>query len=154
MPIEIICGLYLGNRVDACDVNFLSSRNINTIINVSTDIPFLKNLSENNIECIRIAVSDNFPESENEKSNREFYYQLLQFCKLIDYKLSNGMNLLVHCKNGKYSSTCLVIAYVMYKTKMGLEEIYAILRTKYPLVKLKKHIFREALKMFEKDIGI
>jgi len=149
MPIEIISGLYLGNKVDAYNIKFLTSRNIKTIINVTNEVPFLKNL---NIECIRISITDKFAENESEKNNREYYFQLLQLCKLIDHKLSKNYNILVHCKHGKYRSTALIIAYLMYKTNMKLEEIYDILITKYPLVKMRKHIFLEALKMFEKDM--
>lgn len=149
MPIEIISGLYLGNKVDAYNINFITSRHINVIINVTDEVPFLKNVPA---ECIRIAISDRFAESDSDKNNREYYYQMLQLCKLIDYKLSKNSIILIHCKHGKYRSTALVIAYLMYKTKMNLEEIYKIMMTKYPLGKLRKHIFKQTLQMFEKDM--
>ena len=89
--------------------------------------------------------------NEKDKYNREYYYQLSQLCKLMDLKLQKCHNILVHCKHGKYRSTCLVIAYLMYKSGIKLEPLYEMMMTKYPLVKLKKHIFCDALKMFEKD---
>ena len=151
MPIEIINGLYLGNKNDAFNLDFLTSRNIDIIINTTNEVEFIKTAK---INCIRVPISDNFPENEKEKYNKEYYYQLLQLCKLIDLKLQKCHNILIHCKHGKYRSTCLVIAYLMYKLQMKLENVYEILITKYPLVKLKKHLFGEALKMFEKDLGL
>lgn len=152
MPIEIINGLYLGNKSDAFNIKFLVSRNINCIINTTNEVQFIKNSGK--IQCIRVPISDNFPENEKEKYNRDYFLQLDQLCKLIDLKLQQNCNILIHCKHGKYRSTCLVIAYLMYKTKIKLDIIYETMQTKYPLVKLKKHIFCEALRMFEKEMGI
>lgn len=152
MPIEIINGLYLGSKNDAFNIDFLTSRNIDVIINTTNEVHFIKNSGK--IQCIRIPISDNFPENEKEKNNKEYYYQLDSLCKMLDLKLLQNHNVLVHCKHGKYRSTCLVIAYLMYKSRLKLENIYDIMLTKYPLVKLKKHIFAEALRMFEKDLGL
>lgn len=152
MPIEIINGLYIGNKSDAFNIKFLVSRNINCIINTTNEVQFIKNSGK--IQCIRVPISDNFPENEKEKYNRDYFLQLDQLCKLIDLKLQQNCNILIHCKHGKYRSTCLVIAYLMYKTKIKLDTIYETMQTKYPLVKLKKHIFCEALRMFEKEMGI
>ena len=151
MPVEIISGLYLGNKNDAYDVKFLSSRNINVIINCTNEIPFLKGL--NTLELIRIPIRDDFPEEEKEKFNREYYYQFDSLCRMIDRKLRNNKNILIHCRYGKYRSTCLVILYIMFKTKMKLEKVYEIMSCKYPLVKLKKHLFLEALKMYDGDLN-
>jgi len=152
MPIEIINGLYLGSKNDAFNVEFLSTRNIDVIINTTNEVQFLKNSGK--IQCIRVPISDDFPESDKEKHNREYYHQLEQLCKLLDLKLQQNHNVLVHCKHGKYRSTCLVIAYLMYKSRIKLDTIYEIMSTKYPLVKFKRHIFGQALKMFESDLGI
>lgn len=150
MPIEIINGLYLGSKNDAFDIHFLSTRNITIIINVTNEVNFIKNSGR--IQCIRVPISDNFPEDEKEKHNREYYYQLDQLCKLLDLKLQQNNNILVHCKRGKYRSTCLVIAYLIYKSGIKLEQIYEMMMTKYPLVKLRKHLFEQALRMYEKDL--
>jgi len=150
MPIEIINGLYLGNKVDGHNVDFLISRKINIIINTSNEVPFIKNNGD--LEQIRVPISDKFMESEKEKYNNEYYYQLDSLCKLIDLKLKKNLNVLVHCKYGKYRSTCLVVAYLMYKTRIKLDTIYEIMMTKYPLVKLKNHLFEGALRLYEKDV--
>ena len=46
------------------------------------------------------------------------------------------------------------IIIVEAESEQKLEELYEMMMTKYPLVKLKKHIFCDALKMFEKDLGL
>jgi len=151
MPIEIINGLYLGSKHDAFNIDFLNSRNIDIIINTTNEVEFIKTAK---IQCIRVPITDSFEESEKEKHNREYYYQLSQLCKLIDIKLQQNHNILIHCKHGKHRSTCLVIAYLMYKLQMKLDNVYEILMTKYPLVKFKKHLFGDTLRMFEKDLEL
>ena len=118
MPIEILNGLYLGSKNDAFNIDFLVSRNIDCIINTTNDVQFIKNSGK--IQCIRVPISDNFPDSEKEKHNREYYYHLDQLSKVIDLKLQQNCNILVHCKHGKFRSTCLIIAYLMYKTRIKL----------------------------------
>jgi len=152
MPIEIITGLYLGSKNDAFNAKFLLSRNISVIINTTVEIDFINN--PGNIECIRVPISDNFLESEKEKHNRDYSHQLDHLSKLIDLKLEQNHNILIHCKHGKHRSSCLVLAYLMYKTRMKLDNLYEIMSTKYPLVKFRKHLFGEALRLYEKELGI
>jgi len=153
MAIEIITGLYLGSKIDAHNINFLLSRKINVIINTSNEIPFFKECEKANIQCIRVPVSDNFNQSKKEKHINEYYYQLPELCKFIDNKLTKCKNILIHCKYGKFRSTCLVIAYLMYKLQLPLNTIYKIIRTKYPLCKLKKHIYLDTLIKWEEEIN-
>jgi protein-tyrosine phosphatase len=87
------------------------------------------------------------------KYNRDYYYQLGSLCSIIDKNLEKNKNILVHCRHGKYRSTCLIIAYIIYKTGMKLEEVYEVISYKYPLVKLKNHLFYNTLKMFEEEIS-
>lgn len=152
MVIEIISGLYLGNKIDSCNIKFLISRNIDVVINTTNDVAFLKQIP--NIENFRVPMRDDFPESEKEKHNKDYYYQLETLCQFIDSKLKKNMNILIHCRHGKYRSTCLVVAYLMWKTRIKLDEIWEIVRSKYPLVKLKNHLFLEALRLFERDLGL
>jgi len=153
MAIEIITGLYLGNKIDAYNLTFLKSRNIQIIINTTNEIPFFKECEKYNISTIRVPVSDNFPIHQKDKHINEYYYQLPELCSFIDNKLQKNKNILIHCKYGKFRSTCLVLAYLMYKIVMKLSEIYDILKTKYPLVKMKKHIYLETLIKWEEEIN-
>ena len=150
--MEIISGLYLGTKIDSHNIKFLQSRNIKVIINVTNEIPFLKDCESIGIQSIRVPISDAFGEADKDKHNLEYSYQFGDLCKLIDNKLKQNINILVHCKHGKYRSTALIIAYLMYKMKMSLEEIYGLLKSKYNLVKMKKHIFLIALQKWEYDL--
>ena len=76
MITEIINNLWIGNKNDAFNKEFLKNRNINIIINVSDDIPFIED-EELNIEKIRIPISDKFKNKDDmERKNREMYYHL------------------------------------------------------------------------------
>jgi len=153
MVIEIINGLYLGNKKDAYNVPFLKTRRIDIIINTTNDVEFMNGCSKSCIQCIRVSITDELTDENRMKHNREYYYQLGNLCSLIDKNLERNKNILVHCRHGKYRSTCLIIAYILYKTGMKLDEVYELISYKYPLVKLKNHLFYNALKMFEEEIS-
>lgn len=152
MVIEIINGLYLGNKRDAYNAHFLKTRRIDIIINTTDEVEFMNGCSKSGIQCIRVRISDQHTDENRMKHNRDYYYQLGNLCSMIDKNLERNKNILVHCRHGKYRSTCLIIAYILYKTQMKLEEVYELISYKYPLVKLKNHLFFNTLKMFEEEI--
>jgi len=152
MVVEIISGLYLGNKKDAYNAYFLKTRGIDIIINTTDEVEFMNGCSKSGIQCIRVSISDRHTDENKIKHNRNYYYQLGSLCSLIDKNLERNKNILVHCRHGKYRSTCLIIAYIIYKTQMKLEEVYELISYKYPLVKLNNHLFFNTLKMFEEEI--
>ena len=152
MVVEIISGLYLGNKRDAYNAGFLKMRRIDIIINTTNEVEFMNGCIKSGIQCIRVNISDQHTNENRMKHNRDYYYQLGSLCSLIDKNLERNKNILVHCRHGKYRSTCLIIAYILYKTRMKLEEVYELISYKYPLVKLKNHLFFNALKMFEEEM--
>ena len=153
MVVEIINGLYLGNKKDAYNAHLLKTRRIDIIINTTNDVEFMNGCVKSGIQCIRVSISDQLTNENRMKHNRDYYYQLGNLCSIIDKNLERNKNILVHCRHGKYRSTCLIIAYIIYKTGMKLEEVYALISYKYPLVKLKNHLFYNTLKMFEEEIS-
>ena len=153
MVVEIINGLYLGNKKDAYNAHFLKTRRIDIIINTTNDVEFMNGCIKSGIKCIRASITDQLTDENRMKYNRDYYYQLGNLCSLIDKNLERNKNILVHCRHGKYRSTCLIIAYIIYKTGMKLEEVYELISYKYPLVKLKNHLFYNTLKMFEEEIS-
>ena len=152
MVVEIISGLYLGNKRDAYNPHFLKTRRIDIIINTTDDVEFMNGCIKSGIQCVRVNISDQHTDKNRMKHNRDYYYQLGSLCSLIDKNLERNKNILVHCRHGKYRSTCLIIAYILYKTQMKLEEVYELISYKYPLVKLKNHLFFNTLKMFEEEM--
>jgi len=151
MPVEIIYGLWIGNKIDAFDNFFLKSRNINIIINVTTEIPFIKD-SDINLETVRIAVSDSFREGNDYiKWNNELFNHFEQISDFIEKNLSRQKNILVHCNQGKYRSSAVIISYLMKKlNNLTLEEIYSIFQSKYVIKSLDRHLFKNALYEFDK----
>lgn len=153
MAVQIINSLWIGKKEDAFNKNFLESRNINLIINVSEDIPFIDDTEIKQIEKIRIPISDKFKDNEDQlKKNRELYYHLEPISIFIKKRLSIGKNILIHCNKGKFRSTCVVIAFLLYFLKKELKIIYGYVHSKYNLKNIENHLFLNSLQNFEKDI--
>jgi protein-tyrosine phosphatase len=153
MAIEIINGLYLGSKIDSHNPVFLGSRKIRVIINTTAEIPFPKDCENLGIQCIRVPISH-----ENEKSdkqNDEYYYQFRDLCKLIDLKLLQNKNILLHCSSGRTRASTLILAYLMYKLrKKDKNEIYKLLATKYQMVPLEKNVFSTAIRKWDEEMKI
>lgn len=148
MAIEIINGLYLGSKIDSHNRIFLTSRKIKVIINTTTEIPFLKDCENLGIQCIRVPISN-----EYEKYNDEYYYQFRDLCKLIDLKLLQNKNILVHCTSGKTRASTLILAYLMFKLKTyDKNKIYKLLETKYQMVPIDKNIFSKAIQKWDEEL--
>ena len=153
MAIEIINGLYIGSKIDSHNLVFLSSRKIKVIINTTTEIPFLKDCENLGIQCIRVPISHENEKSE--KQNYEYYYQFRDLCKLIDLKLNQNKNILVHCSSGKTRGSTLILAYLMYKLrKMDKTEIYKLFGTKYQMVPLEKNVYSSAIRKWDEEMKI
>jgi protein-tyrosine phosphatase len=153
MAIEIINGLYLGSKIDSHNPVFLSSRKIKVIINTTAEIPFLKDCENLGIQCIRVPISSDYEKTE--KQNDEYYYQFRDLCKLIDLKLLQNKNILVHCSSGRTRASTLILAYLMYKLrKKDKNEIYKLLATKYNMVPLEKNVFSTAIRKWDEEMKI
>jgi protein-tyrosine phosphatase len=151
MAIEIINGLYLGSKIDSHNPVFLGSRKIKVIINTTAEIPFLKDCENLGIQCIRVPISH----EKSEKQNDEYYYQFRDLCKLIDLKLLQNKNILVHCSSGRTRGSTLILAYLMYKLrKKDKNEIYKLLATKYQMVPLEKNLFSTAIRKWDEEMKI
>jgi protein-tyrosine phosphatase len=148
MAIEIINGLYLGSKIDSHNPIFLTSRKIKVIINTTTEVPFFKDCENLGVQCIRVPVPN-----EYEKYNDEYYYQFRDLCKLIDLKLLQNKNILVHCTSGKTRASTLILAYLMFKLKKyDKNKIYKLLETKYQMVPIEKNIFSKAIQKWDEEL--
>ena len=156
MAIEIINGLYIGSKIDSHNLVFLNSRKIKVIINTTTEIPFLKDCENLGIQCIRVPIShENEKNEKTEKQNDEYYYQFRDLCKLIELKLLQNKNILVHCSSGRTRGSTLILAYLMYKLrKKDKNEIYKLLATKYQMVPLEKNVFSTAIRKWDEEMKI
>ena len=153
MAIEIINGLYLGSKIDSHNPIFLTSRKIKVIINTTIEIPFLKDCENLGIQCIRVPISHE--NDKKEKQNDEYYYQFRDLCKLIDLKLQQNKNILVHCSSGKTRASTLILAYLMFKLrKIDKNKIYKLLETKYQMVPIEKNLFSRAIQKWDEEMKI
>lgn len=75
------------------------------------------------------------------------YHHLTQITDYIDYHLAKSKHILVHCNQGKYRSTAVILAYLYKKIKkQSFQQIYKMFQLKYPIKNIDEHLFRIALK--------
>lgn len=150
MYVEIITGLYLGNRNIAHDINFLESRNINIIFNITPDVHFIKGFDY--IKKIRINIPNQFQNDEHQKKlNLEFSYQIDKILCFIKTNLEKGKTILIHDKKGNFRASTIILCFIMKYLKLNLKNSIKLLRIKYPVKKLENHIFKECLLKIESE---
>lgn len=115
---EILPHIFVGNTSDAQNLERLAENHITHIINCTPDLPFFW---ENKHQYLRINVLD-LP-SQN---IRQHFDQAIEF---IDKALcSKDNNVLVHCSAGISRSPTLVLAYMIYKHHLTLDEAFEKMR--------------------------
>ncbi|XP_068272205.1 dual specificity protein phosphatase 15 isoform X2 [Nyctibius grandis] len=111
---EILPGLYLGNFIDAKDLEQLSRNKITHIVSIhESPQPLLQNIT-----YLRIPLPDT-PEANIKRHFKECISFIHQ-CRL------HGGNCLVHC-------TTVVVAYVMAVTELSSQEVLEAVRTVRPV---------------------
>ena len=116
---EIIYGLYLGGEEIAMNKELLNEKNVTTILNVTSNIPFYH---EPEFTYHRIPIIDG-PSIDIKKYFDETF-------KIIDETIKNNKNIFVHCHAGISRSATIVIAYIMKKNNIKMNEAYKIVYTK------------------------
>ncbi|XP_048178180.1 dual specificity protein phosphatase 15 [Corvus hawaiiensis] len=118
---QILPGLYLGNFVDAKDLEQLSRNKITHIVSIhESPQPLLKDIT-----YLRIPLPDT-PEANIKRHFKECISFIHQ-CRL------HGGNCLVHCLAGISRSTTVVVAYVMVVTELSCQEVLDAIRTIRPV---------------------
>lgn len=59
---------------------------------------------------------------------------LFNIIKLIDFYIKNDKEVLVNCSTGSSTSAAIVIAYLMYKNKLSVQEAISFVRQKRPSI--------------------
>ncbi|XP_016056049.1 PREDICTED: dual specificity protein phosphatase 15 [Miniopterus natalensis] len=120
-PAGVLPGLYLGNFIDAKDLDQLGQNKITHIISIhESPQPLLQGIT-----YLRIPVADN-PEVPIKKHFKECI-SFIHCCRL------NGGNCLVHCFAGISRSTTIVTAYVMTVTGLGWQEVLEAIKSTRPI---------------------
>ncbi|KFP89755.1 Dual specificity protein phosphatase 15, partial [Apaloderma vittatum] len=118
---QILPGLYLGNFIDAKDLEQLSRNKITHIVSIhESPQPLLQDIT-----YLRIPLPDT-PEANIKRHFKECITFIHQ-CRL------RGGNCLVHCLAGISRSTTVVVAYVMAVTELSSQEVLEAIRTVRPV---------------------
>ena len=118
MIVEIIPNLYLGNWRAAADLNLLQALDIEFIVNASQ----LANFYPHNFTYLTVAVED----ADDAQINRYF----TKVSRFVYNALLKRKKVLIHCVAASLRSPTLVIAFLIKKKKMTLEEAYKLVQTK------------------------
>ncbi|XP_061486805.1 dual specificity protein phosphatase 15 [Rhineura floridana] len=118
---KILPGLFLGNFIDAKDMDQLSRNNITHIISIhESPQPFIPGIT-----YLRIALPDT-PEANIKKHFKECIH-FIHSCRL------RGGNCLVHCLAGISRSTTIVLAYIMAVTQLNWREALDAVKAARPV---------------------
>ncbi|XP_063000155.1 dual specificity protein phosphatase 15 [Elgaria multicarinata webbii] len=118
---KILPGLFLGNFIDAKDLDQLSRNNITHIVSIhESPQPFIPGIT-----YLRIALPDT-PEANIKKHFKECI-NFIHSCRL------RGGNCLVHCLAGISRSTTIVLAYIMAVTQLSWREALEAVKAVRPV---------------------
>ncbi|KAM6458268.1 dual specificity protein phosphatase 15 [Liasis olivaceus] len=118
---KILPGLFLGNIIDAKDLDQLSRNNITHIVSIhESPQPFIPGIT-----YLRIVLPDT-PEANIKKHFKECI-RFIHACRL------QGGNCLVHCLAGISRSTTIVLAYLMAVTQLGWHEALEAVKAVRPV---------------------
>ena len=113
---KILDGLYLGNLISVKDYKFLVMNNIQYILSLTTNyVPIAKQ----DINHLQFKITD---------TPHQDIITLFDVCnQYINYALSKGVGIYVHCDAGVSRSSSIVIAYLMKKYNKTFELPYRFL---------------------------
>jgi protein-tyrosine phosphatase len=105
---QIIPGLYLSNWEKSNDIYELKKNNIKAIITIETnfkDESIINYYKNNNIDYYYLYLNDLPTENISQYFDESFHF--------INNHISNGNNVLVHCRAGVSRSATLVLNYII-----------------------------------------
>jgi len=125
---KILDHLYLGNIDNLNNIDFIKNNNIELIINCASEVivpPYYENM---NISIINLKLYDD--------PLQKIYFNLLNdISDKIDYFLKQKKGVLVNCYAGISRSSTFVIAYLMNKYNMNLDDAYSFVINKRLIIK-------------------
>ena len=144
--VEIIPGLWLGDKNSAFDVDFLKNKNIQVVINCTMDVGFCD--SDQLKQKIRVSIKDNL----NSEEIHKMYVNLDLIVSKVYENIPN-YNILIHCKAGIQRSGTIMVAYLMKYADMSIDEaIRCVISKKSDTFKTGCH-FQPALEMFDRALS-
>ncbi|XP_789413.2 dual specificity protein phosphatase 10 [Strongylocentrotus purpuratus] len=122
---QILPHLYVGNEVDAANIDALRLHGISHVLNVTNSVPCFHE-GESAMRYMRIPVRD------NGLINLRMHFQAaLEF---IEEARRRNARVLVHCHAGISRSSTVVIAYVMKHMNQAMSQAYQFVKNKRPII--------------------
>lgn len=135
-PTKIVDNIYLGNAYNASNFNQLDELNINTIINVTNEIPnYFENIQE--YDYFKININDT-----NSDSIKNFFNESNQYIKEIQQQKPNK-NILIHCYMGSSRSATILTAYLLKNFNLNPKQAFSLLQEKRPVVNINTQFWDE-----------
>uniref|UniRef100_A0A8D0E2K7 Dual specificity protein phosphatase 15 n=1 Tax=Salvator merianae TaxID=96440 RepID=A0A8D0E2K7_SALMN len=138
---KVLPGLFLGNFIDAKDLDQLSRHDITHIISIhESPQPYIPGIT-----YLRIALPDT-PDANIKKHFKECIH-FIHSCRL------RGGNCLVHCLAGISRSTTIVLAYIMAVTELSWREALDAVKAVRPVANPNPG-FRQQLEEYESSWSV
>lgn len=138
---KILDHLYLGNIEDINNINFIKNNDIQLIINCASEVIIPSSYENMNISIINLKLYDD--------PLQKIYFNLLNdISDKIDYFLKQKKGVLVNCYAGISRSSTFVIAYLMNKYNMNLDDAYSFVINKRLIIQPNSG-FLKILKLYE-----
>jgi len=118
----IIDNIYLGSMYNASDNIFLDEVGINSIVNITADVP---NFYEDKISYFNIRIADNGEDILTGDYLRASY-------KFIDDNKNKPV--LIHCAFGRSRSVSVLVYYLVNKYMMTVDEALLYIKSKRPYI--------------------
>ena len=138
---KILDHLYLGNIEDINNINFIKNNDIQLIINCASEVIIPSSYENMNISIINLKLYDD--------PLQKIYFNLLNdISDKIDYFLKQKKGVLINCYAGISRSSTFVIAYLMNKYNMNLDDAYSFVINKRLIIQPNSG-FLKILKSYE-----
>lgn len=118
---EVLPGLWIGDRSTPYDIKFTQDKNIQFIINCSSDPNIPNNPS--------FILKYHFQAINKYNDNNVIYNVIDEYCKLIQ-KYIKVYNILIYCENGIHESVILIIMYIIKLCRLKPQEVINMIETK------------------------
>lgn len=136
-PSHIIGNIYLGKLEHVLNNTY----NFKYIINLSCyTYPLMFN---KDVKCLNIYIYD----SPNENIAKYF----IKTNEFIEESIRNNKKIIIHCRAGISRSTTIVIAYLMFKYKLPLNDLINYVRLKRPIINPNIGFIKQ-LKLYEQQL--
>jgi hypothetical protein len=143
---QITKNIYLGNIIDANNVEFLRNNNIGAILNCTEDEPFNEYFDDK--YKYRLSIND----SKSINNINTFKKEIMKAIDFIDFCIDKDVIIYVHCYWGLMRSATVVACYFIKEYKMKPEDAVEIIQEQRNFSLSSLYNFNEILEYVYKEI--